>query len=99
MQRVRNSFGKSGKWKALKSAKNGYALYKFFLEQRENHVLVSGKVIKEKSKLFNRKLKETENFVAGVGWLRRYEIRRFKRWSSIWIRSITQMKAAIITIT
>ncbi|CAH1989703.1 unnamed protein product [Acanthoscelides obtectus] len=51
------------------------SLYKWFLKQRENHVPVSGEVLKQRARLLNEKMKETENFVASDGWLERFKTR------------------------
>lgn len=78
LQRTCNTFGGPGKRKTLKNAKAPkmeYSLYKWFLKQRENHVPVSGKVLKQRARLLNEKLKETENFVASDGWLQRFKTR------------------------
>ncbi|XP_066137377.1 jerky protein homolog-like [Euwallacea fornicatus] len=76
LQRTCNTFGGPGNRRTLKNAKAPKmenSLYKWFLQQRENHVPISGEILKERAKLLNQKLKETENFVASDGWLQRFK--------------------------
>ena len=61
--------------KSAKAPKMENVHYKWFLKQKENHVPVSGQMIKERAKLFNEKLKETENCMASDGWLQRFKTR------------------------
>lgn len=78
LAKVSNTYGGPGKRKTLKNAKAPNmenALYKWFLKQREMHVPVNGHMLKERAKILNEKLKETEAFVASDGWLQRFKTR------------------------
>ncbi|GJQ87823.1 hypothetical protein Trydic_g18669 [Trypoxylus dichotomus] len=78
LRRTCDTLGGTGNRQTLKNPKAPMmenCLYKWFLEQREDQVLISGEIIKEKAKLLNEKLKECENFVASDGWLQRFKRR------------------------
>ncbi|XP_066152268.1 jerky protein homolog-like [Euwallacea fornicatus] len=78
LRRTCTTFGSLGNRKTLKNAKAPKmenSLYKWFLKQQEKHVPISGEIIKERAKVLNEKLKETENFVASDGWLQRFKTR------------------------
>lgn len=62
----------------VKSPRMENALYKWVLKQKDNHVLVSGQMIKRRGKLFNKKLKEAESFIHSDGWLQKFTAINFR---------------------
>lgn len=49
------------------------ALYKWFIKLREQNIPVSGIMLQEEAKIFQKKIDETSTFVASSGWLNRFK--------------------------
>ena len=50
-------------------------LYEWFLQERRRHTPMSGEILKEKAKVFYKKITKKEDFCARKGWLEKFKKR------------------------
>ncbi|XP_076173807.1 cag isoform X2 [Ptiloglossa arizonensis] len=71
----RDSLGNRGTIKKAKNVTLDEALYVWYIQERENGVLISGPMLRKKALSLNDKLGSDPNFTASVGWLGRWKAR------------------------